>query len=304
MAEVAAGAEAPVTGDSGATPAAAASLASLAAPEVALAPGQLTLGGGTDKTYAARRPTAAAACSGDGAAAASSREPQPRPELASGPHLRASVVAACAALFAIARLWAPQASLIPFVLLCTTSTSALWCMSEELVISLGPVPVCFLRRRIAYGEVRSVTEVRGGLRTASALAQRVLRPWRPLGFAYGLTLGKELIDLELLPEAQASHGYFMRQPVLVSVDQAEDVIAHVLFRQKYGKDAPLPASLLARSAVGRGARPVKWVVLDALDMLLSWHAQNSTACDACSLILAPIQAAIEAQRAKPCDRTL
>lgn len=222
-----------------------------------------------------------------------------RPELTSGPHLRASVVAACGALFVAMRLWAPQASLLPFVLLACTSTSALWCLPGELVISLGPVPVCFLRRRIPYAEIASIQEVRGSLRAAGALGRRLLRPWRPLGFAYGLTLGKELIDLELHPAAQSAQGYFLGQPVLISVDEAEEVIAHVLFRQKYGATAPLPASLLARgAAAARGERTVKWVVLDVLDLLLSWHASNTTACNACGLLLAPIQATIEAQRAK------
>lgn len=223
---------------------------------------------------------------------------QQQPELTSGPHLRAFVLVVVLVLIVLAILINVQALIVPLVLLCTTSTSALWCMPGELVISLGPIPVCFLRRRIPYSEIRSIAEVRGRLNTAGLLARRMAQPWRPLGFGYGLTLGKDLIDIDLHPEARKKQGYFMRQPVLISVDQAEDVLSHVLFKQKYGAEAPLPESLLARSPVGRAAHKVKWVVLDALDILISLHSRNSTACDVCGLLLAPIQGFIEAQRTK------
>lgn len=220
------------------------------------------------------------------------------PELTSGPHLRSVVLLFVVALFVVTAVWIQQAMIVPLVLLCTTTTSALWCMPGELVISMGPIPVCFLRRRIPYGEIRSVTEVRGRLRTAGAVVRRMMQPWRPLGFGYGLTLGKDLIDIELVPSAKKTQGYFMSQPVLISVDQAEDIISHVLFKQKYGSGAPLPESLLARAPLRWTAHKVKWVVLDAFDLLLSMHSQNRTACDVCGLICAPFQGFIEAQRTK------
>ena len=70
------------------------------------------------------------------------------------------------------RFWIPQASMIPFVMLCrelsvvahanwvaqahipgaqgTASTSALWCTPEGIVVSLGPIPLCLFRKRIPY----------------------------------------------------------------------------------------------------------------------------------------------------------
>mmetsp|Transcript_109593 Transcript_109593/g.353744 ORF Transcript_109593/g.353744 Transcript_109593/m.353744 type:complete len:174 (-) Transcript_109593:395-916(-) len=79
----------------------------------------------------------------------------PGSELASGPHLRAAVLLSFVALWALAHNWVPQLTIVPFVLLCTTSTSALWCMPNEVVLSLGPVPVCFFRRRIPYKAVEA-----------------------------------------------------------------------------------------------------------------------------------------------------
>lgn len=32
----------------------------------------------------------------------------------------------------------------------TASTSALWCTAEEIVVSLGPIPVCLFRKKIPY----------------------------------------------------------------------------------------------------------------------------------------------------------
>lgn len=224
-------------------------------------------------------------------------QPQAQAELTSGPHLRASVMLVALVLLVVTHLKAPQASIIPFMLLATTSTEALWCMPGELIVSLGPVPTCFLRRRIPYSDIASITEVRGRLRSTGLLLRRMLRFWRPLGFAYGLTLGKELVDIDLVPEAKKTAGYFMQQPILISVDQAEDIIAHVLYRQKYGPDAPLPASMLARSDNGPlAANKVKWVVLDCLDVVLSMHRRNATACDLFGFILAPIAAFVESQR--------
>merc|ERR1712066_822314 len=75
-----------------------------------------------------------------------------------------------------------------------------------------------------------------------------------------------------------------QQSILVSVDDADEVMAHVLFRQRYGPDAPLPAALLPANA-----EAVKWVLLDVFDMFVSWHAQNRAACDVCGLFLQPFQ---------------
>lgn len=222
-------------------------------------------------------------------------KPEPRAELTSGPHLRSTVLLFFVVLLFVTHFWAPQAAIIPFMFLATTSTNALWCMPGELIISLGPIPTCFLRRRISYDDIESITEVRGRLHTVTLLLRRMLRIWQPLGFCYGLTLGKELVEVSLASDAQKEHGIFMGPSILISVDQAEDVISHVLFRQKHGAEAPLPASM-ARSGTGQAGQKVKWVVLDAFDMLLSLHARNSTACDIFGFILAPISAFVESQR--------
>jgi len=189
----------------------------------------------------------------------------------------------------VTREWAPQLTILPFILLCTTSTSALWCLPHEVVVSLGPIPVCFFKRRIPYKDIASVNVVQGRLPVLSALVCRSLRLWRPFGFAYGLTFGKALVDIVLQAESssgdQKTKDNCTRQPFLVSVDDANDIVDYVLFRQKHGADAPLPVSLLARPHNGR----VKWVMCDLLDVLLRWHARNQTACDVFGLFLQPFQ---------------
>lgn len=207
-------------------------------------------------------------------------------ELASGPHLRAFVVVFCAVLWLAVREWAPKFTMVPLVGLLCTSTSALWCMPNELVISLGPVPACFFRRRIAYEDIQHVAVVRGRLRILQAFAQRVLKPWQPLGGLYGLTLGKAVIEVSLKAKqpvdgdarrARCSHDVY-----LISVDEADDIVDHILFRREHGPLAPLPARLVAAPPPSDG---IRWVVCDLIDMLLSWHARNGAVCDIFNVLL-------------------
>lgn len=213
----------------------------------------------------------------------------PAAELTSGPHLRAVVLVVFALLWLVSREWAPQLALFPFVLLCTTSTSALWCLPHEVVLSLGPVPICLFRRRIPYSRIASITVVQGRLRVLCALVRRGLRLWQPLGIAYGLTFGKALINIVLRADSDRSAQWSLRdcsqQPLLISVDDAEDVLAYVLFRQEHGAEAPLPTSLISHPPEVQA----RWVWCDVFDILLRWHARNQTACDICGLFLQPFQ---------------
>lgn len=227
-------------------------------------------------------------------------------ERISGPHLRAVVVVACGVLWVATRLWLPQLSVLPFVMLCTLSSSALWCTPTEFVVSLGPVPVCLFRRRIPYKQVGSVSLIQGRLQVLQALLGRGLRFWRPLGVAYGLTMGKAVVDITLLPEvpemaatsedlegqvdkvaaAEGSRRSCLQPLVLlVSVDDAEDVVAHILFRRDHGPDVPLPEALRPQ----RNRQQPQWVVCDAFDLLLAWTAKNQVMCDVCSLLLQHFQ---------------
>lgn len=223
-------------------------------------------------------------------------------ERTSGPHLRAVVILGCALFWVATRLWAQQISLLPFILLChprcTMSTSAMWCTPTELVVSLGPVPMCLLRRRILYKDIASVTVVHGRFQVLRVLLTRSLRLWEPFGFVYGLTIGKSVVDIALnVPEhrgqgdleeggskrPRARWQCWEMQPLLVSVDDADDVVAYILFRQEHGPEAPLPESLMLRSQGGKA----RWVWCDALDVLLSWHSRNQVMCDVCGLLLQP-----------------
>jgi len=213
-------------------------------------------------------------------------------DLTSGPHLRAVVLVLFLLLWVVVRDWASQLTILPVTFVCTMSTSAMWCMPHELVVSLGPVPVCFFRRRIPYKDIASVQIVTGRLRILSILACRGIRFWRPLGFVYGLTFGKALVDIELKGEAangssQAAKGSaLIRQPLLVSVDDACDVIEYVKFRQEHGPHVPVPEMLLASP---HKAPQVRWVVCDLLDLLFRWHARNQTTCDIFGILLQPFQ---------------
>ncbi|CAJ1408737.1 unnamed protein product [Effrenium voratum] len=119
---------------------------------------------------------------------------------------------------------------------------------------------------------------------------------QPFGFMYALTLGKDMVDICLHADedSSASKQFLGWLPwragvanLLVSVDEAEDVVAHVQYRAEYGASAPLPDSLVRERVEAR----VQWVVCDFLDILMSWHARNRVACDACSLLLQPFQQA-------------
>merc|ERR1712183_532382 len=165
-----------------------------------------------------------------------------RVELVSGPHLRSVVAWVCFLLWLAVRIWEGHAQLylLPAVLLCTTSTSALWCTPTELAVSLGPVPVCFFRRRITYKDIASVKIVRGRFRQfATLMWQGGTRFWQPHGYMYGLTLGKALVEISLQQTEATAKIMWWPSRLLVSVDEAEGVVAHVLFRQKYGTQKPL-----------------------------------------------------------------
>lgn len=225
---------------------------------------------------------AATQCNSQGREIASGTSP--RTELMSGPHVRAIVAIACFALWCLTRRFLPDASLIPFVIVCTTLSSAMWCTPAEIIVSLGPIPVCFLRRHIAYRDVVSVSVVNGRCHALSLLLQRGLRPWQPLGFALGLTIGKPLLDLEVsLPTSQDS----LR--LLVSVDRPEDVIAQVHFRQQNGPEVPLPDHMVQTEVQHDQAQTARWVPCDLFDAFLAWHARNATMCDFFALVLQPCQ---------------
>merc|ERR1719198_664421 len=100
-------------------------------------------------------------------------------------------------------------------------------------------------------------------------------------------MGKAFVNIALTAEAMQRKdvGRCMRQPILVSVDDAEAVVAHVQFRRQHGAEAPLPLELRGSSHEGK----VQWVVCDLLDMLLAWHKRNRTTCDACGLLMQPFQ---------------
>mmetsp|Transcript_87512 Transcript_87512/g.155218 ORF Transcript_87512/g.155218 Transcript_87512/m.155218 type:complete len:311 (+) Transcript_87512:37-969(+) len=229
------------------------------------------------------------------------------PERRSGPHLRAVVIIASALFWLATRTWAPQLSMLPFAMFCTTTSSALWCTAEGLVISLGPVPVCVFRRRIPYRDIASVTVVRGRWAVLDTLLRRGIRLWQPLGFAYGLTLGKALVDISLQPAEDSGspapeeeprtfwsrfsarlgcQGCCSVSPLLISVDEAEDIVAHIRFRCQHGVSAPLPHSLIPAAEEKAQA---KWVVCDVFELLLSWHARNRVACDVFALLFQPFQ---------------
>ncbi|CAE7729540.1 unnamed protein product, partial [Symbiodinium necroappetens] len=118
-------------------------------------------------------------------------------ELASGPHLRGIVMVVSVAFWFAARTWLPQISMLPFIMLCTASTSALWCTPEGVVVSLGPVPICIFRRRIPYRDITSIVVVRGRKSVAVAMAKHLFRLWQPFGYVYALTLGKDVVDIRL-----------------------------------------------------------------------------------------------------------
>jgi len=203
-----------------------------------------------------------------------------RVELVSGPHLRAAIAGVAFVVWLIVRLWGGHGQLyiLPAIVLCTASTSALWCTPTELAVSLGPVPVCFFRRRIAYEEVGNVTVVRGQLRQIATVAwQAITRPWQPHGFMYGLTMGKDMIDVTLVqrPDAPPKSRLWPTR-LLISVDEADAVVDHVAFRKQYGNSKKVVLLADKRDPIVSG--PVRWVLCDACDILLQpWRTMEPMA---------------------------
>merc|ERR1712232_1456764 len=102
------------------------------------------------------------------------------------------------------------------------------------------------------------------------------RPRQPHGYMYGLTLGKDLIDVTLQqsPDGPPKSRLWPSR-LLVSVDEAEGVVAHVLFRQQYGTQKPV---MMANPRNPIVAGPVRWVLCDACDILLQpWKTMEPMA---------------------------
>lgn len=244
----------------------------------ALPPGQHSISGPTPDTFGA-----SASCEAGAADAAGTAVVLPggddRIELTSGPHLRAAIVGVCVVLWLLLRAFGGQLQIyaLPAMLLCTMSTSALWCTSNDIVLSLGPVPTCFFRRRIPYKDIDSIAIVRGRLHVLVALLrQGITRPWQPHGYIYGLTLGKDLIDVTMRDGAEVrKRDRLFPRRLLVSVDEADNVVAHVRFRQQYGAQMPLLTPEPRHQAI---AGPVRWVLCDACDILLQpWRTMEPLA---------------------------
>lgn len=209
-----------------------------------------------------------------GTAAGALKQDVDRVEFSSGPHLRGVIGVGCCVLWFM--VWMidghTQLYCVPLVILCTASTSALWCTPQDLVISLGPVPTCFFRRRIPYKDITSVAVVHGHMRILRALARLSMRrPWQFHACIYGLTFGKDILDVTLRANCPAAGGEragrlrLFPDRLLISVDEGERIAAHVDFRQKYGAHAPLlkDASVNSRG----GFAPVRWVLCDACDVM-------------------------------------
>lgn len=200
-------------------------------------------------------------------------------ELVSGPHLRGVVPVVSLVLWIAIQIFDGhfQFYIVPAVILGTITTSALWCTPKELAISLGPVPTCFFRKHIPYEDIASVAVVRGQLRQVTAVAlQAASRPWQPHSYMYGLTLGKDLIDLTLQQKlTDPPKGRHWPSRLLVSVDHGDEVAAHVLFRQQHGPDKPVLIAQPRDTIIGG---PVRWVLCDACDILLQpWRTTEPLA---------------------------
>lgn len=161
-------------------------------------------------------------------------------ELVSGPHMRSVFLVITFMLAILSVIFVPRSIIISIMFGVTLTTSALWCTPRDVVISLGPVPVCMLRQRIPYENIASITVLNKRRLVVQALLQQGMRIWQPLNVIYGLTLGKPLIDI-VLKQPQPLR-FYASQRYLVSVDKPQDIIAHVTFRQENGPNVPLPAS--------------------------------------------------------------
>eukprot|EP00929_Paragymnodinium_shiwhaense_P023049 TRINITY_DN14523_c0_g1_i3.p1 TRINITY_DN14523_c0_g1~~TRINITY_DN14523_c0_g1_i3.p1 ORF type:complete len:203 (+),score=23.28 TRINITY_DN14523_c0_g1_i3:112-720(+) len=174
---------------------------------------------------------------------------------------------------------------LPLALMGTLSTCALWCTNRELVLSLGPVPVCIFRRRFPYQDIASVTVVQGRSAVLRAVLSTGAVFWQPFGYLYGLTLGKALIDVVLEPDSTSRKALGRwGNHLLISVDEAEDIAALIEFRKQHGPEAPLPAPLAAaRPRLVAGDRAT-WVWCDLCDLFFEpWKGQEEEDKVVCSM---------------------
>eukprot|EP00927_Polykrikos_kofoidii_P030354 TRINITY_DN26123_c0_g1_i1.p1 TRINITY_DN26123_c0_g1~~TRINITY_DN26123_c0_g1_i1.p1 ORF type:complete len:320 (-),score=36.85 TRINITY_DN26123_c0_g1_i1:57-1016(-) len=229
------------------------------------------------------------------AAAARTAAGQPAPTIAdaiSGPHLRTVVVAVSVSVWLWGRgysWWTTQCCMPPLFFALTVATSAVWCTPKELVISLGPIPVCIFRRRFPYQDIRSVTVVRSGISTLNTVLRKGARPWRVHSYIYALTIGKAVIDIALEPESPSykALGNFGGS-LLISVDEAHNIAELVLFRKQHGVDAPLPAALAALKPTFAQVTGTRWVWFDVCDVLFRpWRGQDKVLCNVWDLLLQP-----------------
>eukprot|EP00971_Amphidinium_carterae_P008173 161494-Amphidinium_carterae.2 len=185
---------------------------------------------------------------------------------------------------------------LPILVLGTASTSALWLTGKELVMSLGPVPVCIFRHRIPYTDIISVTAVPAGWPALFALARRWACLWRPMGYVHAMTLNKPLIEVRWRcrmgvcgPYMEAGLPSSFEAVFLASVDSAQDIILHVNWRKSYaGDDVEAPqrddqAKALSHrpplESLAAPSRKVRWILMDACEMLMSpWSMTQVTCC--------------------------
>jgi len=154
-------------------------------------------------------------------------------EFATGPHVRVSVAAIFFTLWYVSE----RVSLVPFILFWTASTSALWCTCYDVVLSLGPVPVCLFRKRIPYERICDIAVINSRLSACCILARRLACIWQPEGFMYGSALGKCHIDIVLRIEGGGMANLFQAQRLLVSVCDPDAMTACVTFRKQNGPRA-------------------------------------------------------------------
>lgn len=206
--------------------------------------------------------------------------PPDQAEYAAKPHLRAVVIVASAGFFFLVRHLGHQVAALPVMMFLVSATSTLWCTPRELVLALGPVPTCLFQRRIPYSEIVSIVVVRGRFQTLAALMSQGARLWQPHGWAYGLTLGKDLVDVRL--KSGKIKGFWPSR-ILVSVDDPDDVVALMNFRRQSGPDVPLPG-------VRHSPHPI-----DSVSQRVLCDAFGTTqlvTCDACDVLLLPFQTAV------------
>eukprot|EP00927_Polykrikos_kofoidii_P081854 TRINITY_DN7972_c0_g1_i3.p1 TRINITY_DN7972_c0_g1~~TRINITY_DN7972_c0_g1_i3.p1 ORF type:complete len:340 (-),score=45.28 TRINITY_DN7972_c0_g1_i3:67-1086(-) len=247
-------------------------------------------------------------------AVARSAAGQPPPktvDATSGPYLRTTIVLTCITFLLWMRHFAflaPTLCMTPLVVAMTTGTSVLWCTPTELIVSLGPLPVCIFRRRFSYQDIRSVTAVQGRFRAFTAMFRKAICFWRIYGYIYAWTLGKEMIDIEVEPGSPAYKAFACFDGhLLVAVDEAWHVAELVLFRKEHGADAMLPPSLAARRpkeehgadamlppslAVRRPKEAEmsakRWVRFDIFGALLRpWQGEDKVLCNVWDLLMQP-----------------